>query len=202
MNESLTFLHRWLGFNRSPPKTRLGRNLRRAERTGIVLALLYTGVHFFPHVLFAHSVTAEGITLYSRTLLPPEAAACVKRAAALVRQSELAVPGRSERVFVCNSPWLFQFFKPRAGGFAYSVPLTDNVFIADGDLTNDVVRWPASNYNTRSLSSVMAHEITHGLIRHRLGLLRGILIPIGWTMATPIMSPARAASPKRKGSDA
>lgn len=29
----------------------------------------------------------------------------------------------------------------------------------------------------RSFSSVAAHEITHGLIRHRLGLLRGIRLP-------------------------
>lgn len=177
MKTPLAILLRCLGFNRPEPKTPLGRHLRRAERTLTVLALLYTGAHLFPRVLFAHSVTAEGITLYSRTSLPPEATACVRRAAALVRQAELAVPGRSERVFVCNSPWLFQFFKPRAGGFAYSVPLTDNVFIADGDFTNDVARWSAPKYNTRSLSCVMAHEITHGLIRHRLGLLRGILLP-------------------------
>jgi hypothetical protein len=177
MNKPLAFLRRCFGFNRPDPKTPLGCNLRRAERGFTVLALLYAGLHLFPQVLFAHSVTAEGITLYSRTPLPPEAAACVKRASALVRQSELAVPGRSERVFVCNSPLLFQFFKPRAGGFAYSVPLTDNVFIADADLTNDVARWSAPKFNTRSLSSVMAHEITHGLIRHRLGLLRGILLP-------------------------
>ena len=176
MKTPLAILLRCLGFNRPEPKTPLGRHLRRAERGFTVLALLYAGLHLFPQLLFAHSITAEGITLYSRTPLPAEASECGKRAAALVRQSELAVPGRSERVFVCNSPWLFQFFKPRAGGFAYSVPLTDNVFIADGDLIHDVARWSAPNYNTRSLSSVMAHEITHGLIRRRLGLLRGILL--------------------------
>jgi hypothetical protein len=177
MRTPLAILLRCVGFNRPEPKTPLGRNLRRAERTLIVLALLYAGLHLFPQLLFAHSVTADGITLYSRTPLPPEAAACARRAAALVRQSELAVPGRRERVFVCNAPWLFRLFKPTAGGFAYSVPLTDNVFIAEADFTTDVARWSAPKYNTRSLSSVMAHEITHGLIRHRLGLVRGILLP-------------------------
>jgi hypothetical protein len=177
MNKSVAMLVRCLGFNRPAPKTRLGRNLRRAERILTVLALLYAGLHVFPQVLFAHSVSTEGITLYSHTPLPPEAAECVKRAAALLQQSELAVPGRRERVFICNSPWLFQFFKPTAGGFAYSVPLTDNVFVAEADFTTDVARWSAPKYNTRSLSSVIAHEITHGLIRHRLGLMRGILLP-------------------------
>jgi hypothetical protein len=177
MNKLLALLLRCLGFNRPAPKTRLGRHLRRAERVLTVLALLYVGLLVFPQVLFAHSVTAEGITVYSRTPLPAEAGECLKRAAALVQKSELAVPGRPERVFVCNSQWLFQFFKPRAGGFAYSVPVTDHIFIADADFATDVARWPAPKYNTRALSSVMAHEITHGLVRHRLGLVRGILLP-------------------------
>ena len=177
MTKPLAVLLRCLGFNRPEPKTPLGRHLRRAEQVLTLLALLYVGLHVFPQVLFAHSVTAEGITVYSRKPLAAEASECLKRAAALVQKSELAVPGRRERVFVCNSPWLFQFFKPRAGGFAYSVPVTDHIFIADADFAADVARWSAPNYNTRSLSSVMAHEITHGLIRHRLGLLRGILLP-------------------------
>lgn len=177
MTKPLAVLLRCLGFNRPEPKTPLGRHLRRAERALTVTALLYAGAHFFPQVLFAHSNTAEGITVYSRTPLPAEASQCLKRAAALVQKSELAVPGRRERVFICNSPWLFKFFKPRAGGFAGSVPLTDHVFIAQADFTNDVARWSAPKYNSRSLSSVIAHEITHGLIRHRLGLIRGILLP-------------------------
>ncbi len=176
VNKPLAFLLRGLGFNRPAPKTRLSRILRRGERMLTVLLLLYAGLHVFPQVLFAHSVSADGITLYSRMPLPPEAAVCAKRAAVLIQQSELAVPGRRERVFVCNSPWLFRLFKPTAGGFAFSVPLTDHVFIADGDFAADVARWPAPKYNTRSLSSVMAHEITHGLIRHRLGLVRGVLL--------------------------
>ena len=179
MNKPLAFLLRGLGLNRPPPKTRLSRILRGGERTLMVFGLLYASLHVFPQVLFAHSVSADGITLYSRTPLPPEAVECAKRAAALIQQSELAVPGRRERVFVCNSPGLFRLFKPTAGGFAYSVPLTDHVFIAEADFTADLTRWPAPKYNTRSLSSVMAHEIAHGLIRHRLGLMRGIRLA-GW----------------------
>ena len=176
MNKPLAFLLRCIGFNRPAPKTRLSRILRRSERTLTVLLLLYAGLHVFPQVLFAHSVSADGITLYSRRPLPPEAVECTKRAAALIQQSELAVPGRRERVFVCNSSWLFRLFKPTAGCFAFSVKLTDNVFIADGDFTTDVARWPAPEFNTRSLSGVIAHEITHGLIRNRLGLMRGVTL--------------------------
>lgn len=176
MKKSLAVLLRCLGFNRPAPTTRLSRILRRSERTLTVLLLLYAGLHVFPQVFFAHSVTTDGITIYSRTPLPPAAAECAKRAAALTHQSELAVPGRRERVFVCNAQWLFRLFKPTAGCFAFSVPLTNHVFIADGDFTADTARWPAREFNTRSLSSVIAHEITHGLIRNRLGLVRGVLL--------------------------
>ena len=122
MNKPLSLLLRFAGFSRPAPKTRFGRTLRRSERTLTVLLVIYASLHAFPQVLFALSVTAEGITIYSRTPLPPGAVECAKRTAALVQQSELAVPGRREHIFVCDSPWLFQLFKPTAGGFAYSVP--------------------------------------------------------------------------------
>ena len=163
-----------LGFNRPPPKTRLGRCLRRSERTLAVLLVLYASLHVFPQVLFAHSVTVDGITIYSRTPLPAEAGACAARAAGLVRQSELAVRGRREKIFVCNSKWMFRLFDPAADGFAFSVPITNHVFIASADFASDVSQRYAPDYNKRTLSSVIAHEITHGLIRNRLGWLRGV----------------------------
>src|SRR5688500_11624882 len=95
---------------RSKPKTRLGKFLRRMERALIALLLLYAGLHIFPQMLFAHSVSAQGITVYSRDPLPPETTARIAEIAALVARSELAVPGRQEKIFVCNSPWLFRLF--------------------------------------------------------------------------------------------
>jgi hypothetical protein len=96
----------------------------------------------------------------------------------LLKQSELAVAERHEHVFVCDTPWLFRLFSPRSSGaFAVSVPLTDNVFVAAADFIADVAMRSGPDFNRRSFSSVMAHEITHGLIRHRLGLVSGIRLP-------------------------
>ncbi|HEY9644404.1 MAG TPA: hypothetical protein V6C57_28170, partial [Coleofasciculaceae cyanobacterium] len=58
-----------------------------------------------------------------------------------------------------------------SGAFAYSLPITDNVFVANADLVHNVARSAAPAFNVRSFSAVAAHEITHGLIRHRIGLL-------------------------------
>lgn len=77
-----------LGLNRPSPKTRVGRYIRYAERILAVLAALDTGLYVFPQTLFADSVTANGITIYSRSPLPPEAASCAARAAELLNQSE------------------------------------------------------------------------------------------------------------------
>ncbi len=178
MNKPLSLLLAACGFRRNTARTRLGRTLNRLERATAILAVCYLGLQAFPQVLFAHSFTAQGVTVYSRAPLPPETTACLDRAAGLLRQSELAVPGRAERVFVCNSPWLFALFSPTSGrAFAFSVPLTDNVFIADADFARDAAHNSAPLYNTRSLSSVLAHEITHGLIRHRLGWWRATTLP-------------------------
>jgi hypothetical protein len=95
-------------------------------------------------------------------------------AAALIRRSELAVAGRREHVFVCNSIWLFRLFHlPPTRAFAYSVPFTDHVFVAAADFEKGLATRSGTDLNTRGLSSLMAHEITHGLIRYRLGLFRG-----------------------------
>jgi hypothetical protein len=177
MNTLAKILLRCLGLNRPAPKTRFGRCLRRSERILGALAMLYIGLHAFPQTLFSHSVTVNGITIYSRSPLPPEASSCTARAAELLKQSELAVPDRHESVFVCDSPWLFRLFQPASRSFAFSVPMTDNVFVAAVDFHKDTCTRSAPDFNTRSFSAVVAHEITHGLIRHRIGLLPALRLP-------------------------
>ena len=179
MNKPLRTTLRLLGLYRETPTTRLGQYLRRMERSLVVLAALYLGLQCFPQVLFAHSVTADGITFYSRQPLPDNLAeSCAARSRELLQASELASPERPERVFVCDSPWLFTLFGPTSTrAFAFSVPVTDNVFIAGADFSADAIHSRAPVYNTRALSAVVAHEITHGLIRRRLGWLRAALLP-------------------------
>lgn len=169
---------RILGFKRRPPRTRLGKYARNSERALFVVLLLYLALLFFPQPLFAYNVTEKGVTVYSRAPLPPETTARIDEAMALVVRSEISVPGRSERIFVCDNRWLFRLFAPISPrGFAISWPISDNIFIAQSDLAQNVTKSTAENYDRRSFSSVAAHEITHGLIRHRLGLIRGVHLP-------------------------
>lgn len=165
----MTRFFRRLGFNQ--PRTRIGKWLRRSRQILAVLVLLYVGLYIFPQVLFPYSYSTQGITIYARFPLPSETAERVAAIANLIRRSELAVAGRTERIFVCNQPWLFRLLSPMsAGAFAYSLPVTDNVFVANADLVHNVARSAAPDFNARSFSAVAAHEITHGLIRHRIGV--------------------------------
>lgn len=172
------FVLRLFGLYRRKPTTRFGRYARSTERAMSVAALVYVGLVAFPQMMFAYNVNAKGVTIYSRAPLPAETTARIDEALSLISHSELAVPGRNERIFVCNSPWLFRFFSPLSSqSFANSWPITDNIFVADADLTGNVSRSSAPANNRRSFSAVAAHEITHGLIRHRVGVLRAMTLP-------------------------
>jgi len=175
-NIALSFV-RFLGFKQGKPRTRLGRYARTSERAITIVALLYVALLFFPQLLFAHNVSVKGVTVYSRAPLPPETATRIDEALALVNKSELALAGRSEKIFVCDSPWLFRVFAPVSGdAFGISYPISNNIFVAPSDLTANVCRSNRTIHNRRTFSSVAAHEITHGLIRHRLGVIRGTLL--------------------------
>jgi len=180
MSRPKAIVLRLFGLGRAKPTTRLGRYARNSERAALIAALIYLGLVFFPQPLFAYNVTANGVTIYSRTPLPPETTARINEAMDLVAGSELAVPGRTERIFLCNNPWLFRLFAPQSPqSFAISWPISDNIFIAQADLPQNVASSTAPEHNRRTLTAVAAHEIVHGLIRHRLGLLRGSWLA-GW----------------------
>ncbi|MEA5597138.1 hypothetical protein [Rivularia sp. UHCC 0363] len=171
----MTRFVRCFGFTHNKSETAIARWLRRFKQILFLFAVLYAALYTFPQVLFPYSLSVQGVTLYSRSPLSPEAPQRIAEMMQLIQRSELAVPGRSERIFICNHPWLFRLLSPISGGaFAYSLPVTDNVFVANADLTNNVAHSAAPNFNTRSFSAVAAHEITHGLIRRRVGLLNNL----------------------------
>lgn len=140
-----------------------------------ILGLSYLALHLFPQTLFAHSVTVGRISVYSRHPLPEQATSSVERAIHLLDRSELFEGDRNEKIYVCDSPALFRLFSPKSpAAFGISVPITNNVFLASADFASDTVRRFGDRYNTRSLSGVIAHELTHGHIRGCLGLIPGM----------------------------
>ncbi len=168
-------LLRFVGLRRQKPKTRLGLVLRYVEWAIVFGGLFFLALHLYPQVLFAHSYSHGELTIYQRSKLPPEVADRTVEIADLVSRSELDVPGHRHRVFVCNDPWVFRLFTPiHSKSFAVSIVFTNNIFVADADLSSDLARSGRLRFNQRTFSGVAAHEIIHSLIRARLGRLQAL----------------------------
>lgn len=154
-------------------KGRASSAVRYVERALLLVLVAYAAVHVYPQALFAHSFSRDGLTIYSRTALPASVADRTTEIVGLLNRSELAVSEQRHRVFICNDPWLFRLFSPlHSRSFAVSVPLTNHVFVADVDLASNTASTRHPRFNRRSFSGVVAHEITHRLIRARVGLAR------------------------------
>jgi len=142
-----------------------------------VVGIGFIGLHAVPQLLFGYSASAGAVTLYSANPLPSEADKLARQAAELASKSELAQQGVTDRVYISDRFWLYRLFNPQGHSFAIFMPLTGNIFVANGDVKENVAYSDAEAYNKRGLSTVIAHEMTHHLIQERLGALRSFRLP-------------------------
>src|SRR5947209_6287793 len=133
--------------------SRYRRLSRFGNRLAGIAALLLLAVHVFPSLIFPRSVAAEGVIIRARTALPPVAEQRLREAMELVQASELYVPDRAEQIALCNNHPLFVVLAPGHGdSFAYSIPITDHIFIADADVQQNLARRAAPQFTLRNLS--------------------------------------------------
>jgi len=82
------------------------------------------------------------------------------------------------RVYLTDGFGVYALLSHKAyKSFANSVPFIDNVIINKSDLTADRVFVNREKNNSRSLSGVIAHEVTHLLIRQKYGTLAASMMP-------------------------
>lgn len=85
------------------------------------------------------------------------------------------------KIFLTNSLRFYSTLGLYIGGNSfgkgYGVLNTNNIFINKSDTANDLVFRNAPDDNQRSLSGMIAHEITHLLIRKRYGYWRNLTMP-------------------------
>ena len=103
------------------------------------------------------------------------------KAEARLKSSSINDDNVKPRVFLTNSYRLYRGFSLNLGwnsfGKGYALLPTSNVFINKSDLASDTVFRDTASNNTRSLSGVIAHEVTHLLIRNRYGYWRNVMMP-------------------------
>jgi hypothetical protein len=101
------------GFGKTESKFQ--RRFRIANRSVAFLAILYSGLAFFPQLLFAHSYSYANYTIHSNTPLGPESDQVLKRADALLKRSDLYSRDSHHDIFLCNNNALYNLFSLRNG---------------------------------------------------------------------------------------
>jgi hypothetical protein len=156
--------------------------LYRASRyVFLSLAAAYVLLLCFPQVLFAHQVTYKNFTVYSREPLDQNVYTMLDKVEARLATSEINNTQVRPKIFLTNSQRLYSALSLYIGGnsFAKAMPVlpTNNIFINEADMAKDHVFRKALSYNTRSLSEIVAHEVTHLLVREKFGYLKNITMP-------------------------
>lgn len=157
------------------------RLARRILTPLFVLIAMYLGILCKPQPLFAWSVAAHNLTLYSDRPLAPSAGVHVLE---LVHHKLAASPlyrGEHHNIFICSAPWrrVLLFNRDyRVGGVSYPW-LTNNVFVRDALVEDnrllDSRGTPVAA--DRSLDYFIAHEVTHAIAGRVLGPVRYARLP-------------------------
>ncbi len=151
--------------------------ITRYALTAVVVLYLLTIC--FPQYLFAHEVSYKEFKVYSRTPLDQRVYKVLDDAETRLAKSTIYDGEVSRRVFLTDSHGLYTFLSNKAfRSFANSVPFINNIFVNKSDVGTDLVFLNRPQNNRRSLSGVMAHEVTHLFIRKRIGTLRASLLPV------------------------
>jgi hypothetical protein len=143
-----------------------------------MLAVAYLILLNFPQPLFAYSTTRDSFQVYSREPIRRELNTVLESAEARLRRSSIYNASATRRVYLTDSHGIYALLSHKAyKSFANSVPFVDNMIINKSDVTTDRVFLNREKNNTRSLSGVIAHEVTHLFIRQRYGTVAASLMP-------------------------
>jgi len=156
--------------------------LYRTVRYGVLsLAVAYVLLLSYPQLLFAHEVSYKNFTVYSREPLDQSVYPLLDKVELRLATSPLNTPEVKPKIFLTNSQTLYSMASLYIGGnsFGKGLPLlpTSNVFINETDVGQDLVFRKAPANNKRSLSGVVAHEVTHLLIRNKFGYVKNVSMP-------------------------
>ena len=145
---------------------------------GGMAAVLVMSV-FAPEVLaFPHHQTIGDTAIYSDEPIPANMPQVLARSDALLRASAIYGPGYGRRIFLTDGGWRWRVLALQfSDTFALTRAFSGAVLINRSDVARDRVFNGGRIGGVRSLSGVIAHERTHGLIRARYGLFADATYP-------------------------
>lgn len=164
------------------------RNFKKQNRVYKIFRYAFYGLfaaYFltiaFPQYLFAHEVTHKNFKVYSRQPLDENIDKVLDSAQARLAKSTLYDESKTREIFLTDSHGFYTFLSNKAyHSFANSVPSLDNILVNKSDIKNDSVFVNQEGINQRSLSGVIAHEVTHLFIREKFGLRQALVSTPVW----------------------
>jgi hypothetical protein len=160
-------------------KTRTGAN-RVLRHLPAWIAATYLLLLCFPQVLFAHELSYRNLIVYSREPLDKSIYDVLDRVESRLAASEINEDVKP-RIFLANGFDVYALLSLYVGsnsfGKSYAALPTNNILINKADTARDLVFRSAPAHNERSLSGVIAHEITHLWMRKRFGYWRNMVMP-------------------------
>lgn len=181
---------------------------RVAEIVLAALAIAFVATRLAPETLIWPYEAKIGETqIYSEQPITPEMASVLARSDVLLRKSEIYSAGYGKRIFLTNGRWRWKFLSlTLSGAFGHSSGLTEAIVVNRNSIANDLVRNGKAIGGERKLSSLIAHERTHGLIRAHFGRFRSRLFPTwkiegysDYIAGQSSLSAANVAELKRRG---
>ena len=160
-------------------RSRLFRAYAFTSTSVTVLVVSYLLLLYFPQPLFAYSTKHESFQVYSRQPVDSARLASVLESAeARLRRSAIYNASPTRHVYLTDSHAIYGLLSHKAYmSFANSVPYIGNIMINRSDIAADLVFLNREKNNSRSLSGVIAHEVTHLLIQERFGTTSTIMAP-------------------------
>lgn len=172
------FLDAYREYRAAKAKSKAYRIVRYAF---LLIAAAFVFLLVYPQVLFAHEVRYKNFTVYSRQPLDQNIYTVLDKVEVQLSKSPINDTSVHPKIFLTNSQKLYSLLSLYIGqnsfGKGYPLLPTSNVFINETDISRDLVFRKAPTGNQRSLSGVLAHEITHLHIRKKLGHVRNVTLP-------------------------
>jgi hypothetical protein len=153
---------------------------RIAERMAAVLLIAWLVIVFFPSPLFSHSIRIGRFDVHSDRPIPNAIHVVIAKAESRLATSPLFEDEHTFAIYIANDSWRMRVLYPLGNaGFGRSNLTTGYIALNRCDVKRDVCFRGAASpvYNETSLSSVIAHECTHQLIRKKLGLIGAVRLP-------------------------
>lgn len=141
---------------------------------------LYTAAGLFifspleaPQLLaFPYSRQIGPHRVYSEEPITRSVAAVVSNGDALARRSAIAEPAPHQPIFLTRGGWRWRWLALTASdAFAFSRAFSEVIVVNRSEPASDAVFTSRQVGSKRALSATIAHEMTHGAIRSRFGVL-------------------------------